>query len=103
MDDLQLFTDGSGYEKKIGAAAITLSPPSSLQNHLGKDDSHTVFEGELTGMLLALQLVSDLPPSPLVLMVLDNQATILALQKKELQPGQYLLDALHNYIHSLRQ
>ena len=41
----------------IGAAAITLSPPLSLQRHLGNDNTHRVFKGELTGVEMSVTLL----------------------------------------------
>jgi len=102
MDDLKIFTDGSGTEGNIGAAATTLNPPSALQFHLGDDTNHTVFEGELIGVLLALHMIDKFPRPTSILIALDNQAAIQSLQKNTPQPGQYILDAIHARICQLR-
>jgi len=88
IDDLQLFSDGSGFESNIGAAAITTTPWNNLQYLLGDEDSHTVFEGEVAGILLALQLIDKSPKSTSVLIALDNQAAIRALEKNNPLPSQ---------------
>jgi len=102
MDTLKFFTDGSGTEGNIGAAAILLDPPMAFQYHLGTDSDHTVFEGELTGVLLALHMVDRLLKPDSILIALDNQAAIRALQKSSPQPGQHILDAIHARIRQLR-
>ena len=62
-----------------------------------------IFEGELAGILLALQLLDNLPRSNTALIALDNQSAITSLQKNVQQPGQYLLDAIHEKIAQLRR
>ncbi|KAF8579719.1 hypothetical protein K439DRAFT_1297116, partial [Ramaria rubella] len=57
IDDLQIYTDDSGYKGHIGTLAVDLNSDEHLQYHLGKEARHTVFEGELVGVLLTLQLI----------------------------------------------
>lgn len=109
MDDLQIFSDGSGIDGKIGAAATIFNLPNKpmLHYHLGSDKEHTVFEGETVGVLLSVRLVR-LHIRTLkhrirsVLIALDNQPAISALEKNRRQPAQYLLDAVHHEIERLR-
>ncbi|KIJ35126.1 hypothetical protein M422DRAFT_262686 [Sphaerobolus stellatus SS14] len=44
MDDLHIFSDGSGIEGNIGAVAIALPTHDQLPHQLGTDDEDTVFE-----------------------------------------------------------
>ncbi|KIJ22827.1 hypothetical protein M422DRAFT_276688 [Sphaerobolus stellatus SS14] len=101
-DELHIFSDGSGIEGHIGAAAITTPSRERLRLHLGTDDEHTVFEGELVGVLLGLELIGRFPNARTVLIALDNQAAIRALCSNKPQPGQYLLDEIHDHIHRLK-
>jgi ribonuclease HI len=79
-DTIQIFSDGSGYEGGIGAAAVLIrngQEPRMLRYHLGTDEEHTVFEGEMVGLTLAVHLLATeenitYPTSILV----DNQAAI---------------------------
>ncbi|KAF8573796.1 hypothetical protein K439DRAFT_1279806, partial [Ramaria rubella] len=71
--------------------------------HLGKETKHTVFEGELVGILLALQLVDKFPSAKTVLIALDNRSAITALQDTKPQLAQYLLDEIHAKIRLLRR
>ncbi|KAH7096443.1 hypothetical protein BKA62DRAFT_511031 [Auriculariales sp. MPI-PUGE-AT-0066] len=65
---LQIFSDGSGEHGKVGAAAVVVLPCGDLivrRAHLGVLSHHTVFESELFGIYLALQIILDTPkPSP---------------------------------------
>ena len=56
-DDIKIFSDGSGFKEKIGAAAIRPDTQDVLYYQLGSSRWHTVFEAELVGILLALKLI----------------------------------------------
>jgi ribonuclease HI len=102
IDDTKIFSDGSGYKGKIGAAAVTLSTQDSLQYHLGSIRRHTVFEAELVGILLALQLAAKYRNTKTLLIALDNQAAIRALTNNRPQPGQHILSAILTSIRTLQ-
>ena len=104
MDEVQVFCDGSGLKGGIGAAAVVMTPPEGphLQYLLGKDMVHTVFESELVGILLALQLLRRYPSARTALIALDNQAAFAALTNRPSQPGQYLVNTIHDQLHALR-
>ena len=58
----------------------------SVAFNLGHMDTHTVFEGELTGILLGLHLLcGHLCSTTTALIALDNQAAILALANNTCQ------------------
>ena len=80
-------------------------PPEGphLQYLLGKDTVHTVFKSELVGILLALQLLRRYPSARTALTALDNQAAIVALTNRPSQPGQYLVNTIHDQLHALRR
>jgi ribonuclease HI len=69
-----------------------------LLNHrrlLGSTKKFTVFEGELTGIILGIHLLhtsvnTHAPPN----LNINNQATILTLHQNKLQPVQYLIDEI---------
>jgi ribonuclease HI len=103
MDDIQIYTDGSGYKGNIGAAAIIPETGAALRCKLGKETKHTVFEGELVGILLALTLLEKNPLASTALITLDNQAAIQALQNDHAQPAQYLLDEIHATILKMKR
>lgn len=66
---------------------------------LGILDQHTVYEGELAGMLLALDIMRSLPLSVRrATVLLDNQAAVKAVRTRRCCPGQYLVDAFHREV-----
>ena len=69
----------------------------SLQYHLSPDTEHTVYEAEITGLLLDLHLLSLLKSSPHSPVVIgsDSQATICALLNQKPHPAHHLLDQVH--------
>ena len=87
LDDIQILSDGSGYKGNIGAAAVTPQDGQALQYRLGKESKHTVFKGEITGVILVLSLLEAHPAAKSALIALDNQAIIQALQNNRTQPA----------------
>lgn len=99
-----VYTDGSGYQGNIGAAAFSTgkdNQPRERQFHLGSDTHHTVFEGEVVGVILALDIILAEPRLRSATILLDNQAAIIALQRRRPQPGQYLIHLFHSQLQRL--
>jgi len=95
---LQVYTDGSGYKEKIGAAAILYRGGkriSTLRYRLGNATEHTVYEGEIVGMILGLALISKEAQVTEVSMGVDNQAAIRATGGRKPTPSHYLMDRFH--------
>ena len=105
IDDLKIFSDGSGEGDNIRAAAVIFNIEGHLTHHyhLGSITEHTVFEGELIGVLLALNLIWHHPNNTQVLIGLDNQSAIRALMSNKKQPGQYIIDAIHKELRNLKK
>jgi hypothetical protein len=60
--DVKVFTDGSGMEGKIGAAAVLYRngrAKTELRYKLGAQRHHTVYEGEGIGAILGTKLISN--------------------------------------------
>jgi ribonuclease HI len=94
-----VYTDGSGLNGNIGAAAVLYRPNSStamLRYHLGTIQQHTVYESEAVGLLLAAQLLLEEQDivKPVSIFV-DNQATIKSSDVFQTKPGHYLIDLFH--------
>ncbi|KAK7041244.1 hypothetical protein R3P38DRAFT_3390304 [Favolaschia claudopus] len=102
-DVLVVYSDGSGYEGGVGAAATTVWRGESLTRrvHLGAIAEHTVFEAEVVGVLLALDLARCTKRARRVVVLLDNQACIRALTKNRPQPAMYLLNEFHRLLDRL--
>ena len=92
---VQVFTDGSGIDGGIGAAAILRrrgKPDKCLRFHLGNDTDYTVYNGEQVGMLLGLTLLLSEHNVPSAFMGVDNQAAIQATQATYSHSGHLLTD-----------
>lgn len=96
--DIKIFTDGSGYEGKVGAAAVMYrkgmeEPEKILRFHLGSIKQHTTFEGETVGSILAAWMLQGRPEvgKAKVTTYSDSQAFIKATGARNSGPGQYLV------------
>src|SRR5271168_5462576 len=60
--NVKIYSDGSGKEEGVGAAAILyfgFRVPRTARFHLGSSSQHTVYKGECVGQLLGLRLLLD--------------------------------------------
>ena len=100
------YTDGSGLNKKIGAAAVLKlndTEISTLCYRLGSKTDHTVYEAEVTAVLLALHILTQIQrPLSKVTIGVDNQAVLLGLRNQKLKPGHYLLDKVHDVLEDFQ-
>jgi ribonuclease HI len=77
-----VFTDGSGFEGGVGAAAAAMKGGEmgeQCTKHLGTGGEHTVFEAEVCGAILALDIVTGTPRLTSVDVFMDCQPAITAL------------------------
>ena len=76
---LNFYTDGSGIDENIGAAAVNLDIGAIRRRYVGKMPDYTVYSGEIVGVILALELAIDLKdnyPDLPVRIFADNQSAI---------------------------
>ena len=104
--DMLIYTDGSGINDKIGAAAIATQYGVMLKSFLGSFRCHTVYTGELQGVNLALNfaITKKLEHRTFdeVIIFTDNQAAILSCANPAGQSGQALLKDIVDKINMLR-
>jgi ribonuclease HI len=85
-DEIQVFTDGSITDKKVGAAAILTRPGKAhriLHYHLGKSNEYTIYDAELAGITLGMQLIkTEKSARRKTTLGVDNQAAIAAVQNE---------------------
>ena len=91
---IQVFTDGSAIDGKVGAAAVLTragNPPCALHLHMGPESEHTVHKVELAGILLGLQLIStEKHSSTSFVLGVDNQVAIKSFQSAMRNPRHHL-------------
>jgi ribonuclease HI len=102
-----IYTDGSCYKGMVGALAVIYIDgikKDELRYQLGEETKHTLFKGELVGIILGTQLAMDNPKlqAPINFNI-DNQATLRVMQNNCSQPGQYLIDRIHRFTAILRE
>ena len=102
QDTLHIYTDGSGLDNHIGAAAYSPQLETVRRQYLGTDRTTTVYAGELTGIRMALELYSESEGYPSCDIYTDNQAAIRATAKPHRQSGQYIIAAILDIVDNLR-
>jgi ribonuclease HI len=96
--EFHLFTDGSLSDQGVGCAFYDPNVMRGYFNYLGPPSHHTVYEAELSGVVMGLSYAKQtLPLSARKLTIhLDNQAAIKALCKRpRCGSGQRLLLRAH--------
>jgi ribonuclease HI len=104
--DVKVFTDGSGMDRKIGAAAVLYRsgrPKTKLRHQLGPQRHHTVYEGEGIRALLGIKLIANEWNIRSAFIYIDNRAAIAATQLTKPNPGHYIFDTIHKNIGLLRK
>jgi ribonuclease HI len=99
---VRVFTDGSGVDDGVGASAVLCrqgKPNRTLHYYLGTGSQHTVYESEIVGMILGMELVrTETLYVGRVILGVDNQAAIQATQLTKPVAGHYLVDIFHKRV-----
>ncbi len=92
---LHIYTDGSGINGQIGAAAVCPTIQQSRSSYLGPEDVSTVYASKLQGISLALDIArrdrAEGYRRNKVIIYTDNQAAIRSSAKPKGKSGAYLL------------
>lgn len=99
--EVKVYSDGSGIDRHIGAAAVLFrngSRRGTLRYKLGSDTLHTVYEGEVVGASLGTELLRTQKKVRSASIYIDNQACIRSYQLARPKPGHYLVDHLHKQL-----
>jgi ribonuclease HI len=104
--DIKVYTNRSGMDRKIGAAAVLHRNgrrKSHIRYKLGTQAQHMVYEGEAVGAVLGIKLISKEWGVRSAILCIDNQAIIKATQLTKPSAGHYIINALHESIDALRK
>ena len=85
---LAIYTDGSGINNKVGAAAHTSI--QTRHQHLGSDTQFNVFTGEVTAISLATDIAQQQKAQSCHIYT-DSQAAIKAITNPQRQSGQAII------------
>lgn len=92
---IYIYTDGSGINGHVGAAAVCTTTSQSRSAYMGDDTVSTVYAGELQGISLALQIAQEDRSQgnirKKILIYSDNQAAIRSVARPRGKSGSYLL------------
>jgi len=102
-EEWRVYLNRSVVDDGVGGAAVLMREGVEVMErrfHLGTKKEHTVYEGEIVGMILAVQLLckAGTTRGTMALRV-DNQAAIRATSTFNSQAGHYLIDIFHNDLH----
>lgn len=101
-----IYTDGAGRDGKVGAAAIYTPRKGEKRKRrkmLGTVGERTVFEAELIGIRLALDIAKEIKYTDEVVICTDNQSAIKATTRQRGVPGQQLVELIQKEIKRLKQ
>ncbi|KAJ6168289.1 reverse transcriptase [Penicillium chrysogenum] len=104
---LILYTDGSGIEGRVGAAAIVDLEDQYFHSQMGNDDTCTVYAAELRAIEMALTLASEstepwaAQAKNRLIIFTDGQASLKALCRPRMPSGQVYLAGCLDLIRQL--
>ena len=106
---LAVYTDGSGINGKVGAAAVLPERQRIAQAYLGNEAAAIVYAAELQGILMVLQLICDEAREGSrwryrrATIFTDSQAAIRAVRDPRRQSGQHILRGIVQMLHKLQE
>jgi ribonuclease HI len=98
-----IYTDGSGIDGNIGAAAVCPTTATTHYQYLGKETSYNVSAAELYAIKLATDIVKNTLEYTKCILYTDNQAAITAIVKPGQQSEQSIILSILDAIEELQQ
>src|SRR5271168_5614349 len=102
QDTICIYTDGSGIEGQIGAAAYCPMLEETKRQYLGLETLFNVFVAEVSAMTLATEIVQMAEKRNKCIIYADSQAAIKAIAKPAKQSGQGIIEDVLDKIESLQ-
>jgi ribonuclease HI len=88
---MTIYTDGSGIENKIWAAAYTTATNDASLQHPGSEAQFNVYTAELTAVHLAIKLLGNHVEYRTCRIYIDSQAAIRAIDRPRRKSGQSII------------
>jgi ribonuclease HI len=99
---LRIYTDGSGIDGHVGAAAFCPNTMQTESQYLGSEEEHNVYTAETTAFELAANIANTSPPAfTKCVIYADSQAAIKGISNPNKQSGQGVLISAINKIELL--
>jgi ribonuclease HI len=95
-----IYTDGSGIENKIGAAAYIPATKEAIHHHLGSEVQFNVYAAELSAIYISLNGRWDLHQDHCRIYS-DSQAALRALDRPRKQSGQEIIKDILDQIDQI--
>jgi ribonuclease HI len=99
--EIKVFTDGSGLNSQVGAAAVLYHrgnprPQRVLRLHLGSLLKHVSYKDEAVGLLLGVWMLQNKHIASIlpILIYTDSQALINRIMNTSAKPAQYLTNKI---------
>jgi ribonuclease HI/exonuclease III len=106
--DFRIYSDGSGMDGGIGAAAVLYTkeratPIRHLKKFLGPPTKRNTYEAEIVGAILATWILNGCPETNAknVSLYIDNQSVLASMNNPKATSGQYLIRHLNLLANSL--
>jgi ribonuclease HI len=96
-DNVQIFTDGSCIDGKVGTAAVLYKggvKQTTTRKYLGSATENTVVEAELVGAIMGTHMAATTDAESGATIAMDNQAALIASMDEKQRAGQYLINIL---------
>jgi ribonuclease HI len=105
-DGVCVYGDGLGFEGGVSSAVVMKTKDGEVKSrrvYLGTMEEHTVFEAELIGLILGLDLIRSVPHLCSATILINNQSAIHAVARPRPQPGQHLVHLFHRTLDALHR
>lgn len=102
-----IYTDGSGIENHIGAAAVSPLTRNTRRIYMGDSETSTVYVAEVQGIVSALEMVTEDAEKgnrrKRAVVFTDNQAAIRTFQMPTGRSGAYIIARAISLIDKIQQ
>ena len=98
---MMIYTDGSGINNNIGAAAYNATTNTTTHQYLGSETQHNVYAAELKAMHLGVKMLENNDEYLRCHLYTDSQAAIKAVANPRRQSGQAIIQEILDSIDNI--